>query len=103
MRDLAEIVRPALERHLERASADALARLEEAYGQGRAVTDLVSVREAACAGRGHELLVETGPTAEAVNGAIAQVLLAGGTVRFVKPGALGDYGRVALLLRYAAS
>jgi len=118
---VAAVVRPALELHLARERERARARLRDAVGQGRAVTTLPKVVEAATEGRGRELVVEEGlamprrwldglaPTAapdpqitieDVVDDLIEEVLLAGGDVTFVERGTLDDCGQIGLLLRW---
>lgn len=118
--ELAEVVRPAVETYLGELRQQAVRRLREAYGRGMAVTDLVPVRQAAVAGRGHELIVEEGLTApkhwlgssgpgrtedgvpvdDAVDDIIEAVLRSGGTVEFVESGALDDLEHIGLIVRY---
>lgn len=117
---VAEVVRPVLEDHLLARRAAAVARLRDAFGRGRAVIDLVEVERVAAEGRGHELVVEEGftfprhwvdgltpgdePDAQlavddVVDDVIETVLLHGGGVAFVAPGALDPEGHIGLILR----
>jgi hypothetical protein len=118
---LAVDVVAVLAEHRRTIEADLVDRASEAVGQERAVTGLVAVAEAAKAGRGHLLVVEdhfrfpihlvdgltpgAGPDAQLVvedlvDEVVEAVLLHGGEVEFVAPGALDDLGHIGLLLRY---
>lgn len=118
---LAELVRPVVETHLAGTRGEAADRLQEAFGRGRAVIDLLEVQQAAEEGRGHDLVVEEGlrcgdlgeagepgggsgdqmPTDDVVDEIIGAVLSAGGQVDFVDPGSLGEGRHLGLVLRYA--
>ncbi len=118
--DVDEALQPALKRHLASRREESVARLREAYGRGRAVIDLVEVERVAREGRAAELVVEEGFTFprhwvdgltagdrpdvqlevdDVVDDVIETVLLGGGDVEFVEPGALDAEGHIGVIVR----
>ncbi|HVJ96815.1 MAG TPA: hypothetical protein VNC41_08280, partial [Acidimicrobiia bacterium] len=88
--------------------AEAVRRAKDAIG-GRATVGFTDIAVAAAEGRGHELIVEAGLTAEtagadadpaAINAVIDAVLEHNGNVMVVPSGSLREHGGMVLLLRY---
>ncbi|MGZ4716709.1 MAG: baeRF3 domain-containing protein [Acidimicrobiales bacterium] len=100
--ELADAVAPAVAALWAGRRSEAVSRLGEARGHGRAAVGLPDVRQAAAEGRGHELVIEEGfDTDDSVDAVIQTVLLDGGEVEFVEPGALDEHDHIGLVLRYA--
>lgn len=121
---IAERVEPLIREWTRSQEAELLRTLEDARWAGRTITGVQQVWTAARQGRVHSLLVEEGfhyparvdpdgsrltaaedATApdvidDAVDELIEEALGKGGRVALVDDGALGDYARVAAILRY---
>lgn len=120
--DLGSTAWQPMREDLRRRRREAVARLSEAVGQGRAVTGLDEAWVLAQEGRGHELVVEEdfvgvpsvvvdgrltaapeGGAADVLDDPVDEVVEAvvrhGGTVEFVKGGMLADLGRIGVILR----
>lgn len=124
---IAALAWPEVQRWMETQRADAVAGLADWRGANRLATGIDDAWNAARAARGERLLVEesyrqpakidrangslqlldasddgAGPRHldDAVDELAETVIAKGGDVLFVEDGALADYGRVALLLRY---
>jgi hypothetical protein len=106
--ELTVLLAPALAAEGERRAAEAVRRANDAIG-GRATVGFTDIAVAAAEGRGHELIVEAGLTAEtagadadpaAIDAVIDAVLEHNGNVMVVAPGSLREHGGMVLLLRY---
>jgi hypothetical protein len=117
---LGRTVWPLMRRELKRRRAAAVGELAAATAAGRAVTGIDEVWQLGREGRGRLLVVEEDYRAEPVREVdgrlvradgsgeviddpvdeiVEHVLRAGGTVEFVGPDALADFGRIGLVLR----
>jgi len=120
--ELGRVAWEPMREDLRRRRREAVERLSEAIGQGRAVTGLDEAWVLAHEGRGHELVVEedyVGDPSVVVDGRLAPspgaggsdvlddpvdevveaVVRHGGQAEFVKGGMLADHGRIGLILR----
>jgi len=120
--DLGRIAWEPMREDLRRRRREAVERLSEAIGQGRAVTGLDEAWVLSHEGRGHELVVEEDYVGEPsivvdvrlqplpgggastvfddpVDEVVEAVVRHGGTAEFVKGGMLSDHGRIGLILR----
>jgi Bacterial archaeo-eukaryotic release factor family 3 len=120
--DLARLASPLIDEYTASRRAATVAELVEAIGPGRALVGIKPAWAAARAGRARVLLVEDdfvysarevdgglepagdagapGVLDDTVDELIEMVLTSSGDVVIVEPGALGEHGPVALLLRY---
>jgi hypothetical protein len=121
--DLGRLIWPLVQEGMAEQRRQALAELEDAVSAGKFVAGIGEVFRLAKEGRGKLLLVEqdfhyparvdetgmhltgseeTGPNAldDAVDEAVEAVLVKGGRVIFTDNGALSQYQRIALILRY---
>lgn len=102
---VAPLVLDVLREHAEAAAEAEARRVTESIG-GEAVAGIEDVARAARAGRGRRLVVEEDyvESSEAgddrVDAVVEDVVAQGGDVVHVRPDALREHGRVALLLRY---
>jgi hypothetical protein len=122
--ELAQRVWPVMQEYLARRRAEALERLDTAVGGQRASSTIGEAWRMAKEGRGDMLVVEQdfhypatvdetgmilapaedagapGVIDDAVDEVIEEVMAKGGSVVFVDDGALEQYQRIALILRY---
>ncbi len=120
--DIARLVAPVAQAHFDRRRTDAVGEVERAVGAKRAALGVHDAWAPALGGRGRLLVVEddyvfpghvvgdelvagAGPSRagrldDAVDELIEAVMTHGGDAVLVGPGGLGEYGPVALVLRY---
>lgn len=102
---VAPLVLDVLRAHAEAEAEAEARRVSESIGT-EAVAGIEEVARAARAGRGRRLVVEDDYVASSdsggdlVDAVVADVVAHGGEVVHVRPDALRQYGRIALLLRY---